>query len=115
METVAGRSTGDDDVERSLIDFVERNVVVDGGRVGMDSAGGRGGGGGGGGGGEERLVESGRVDSIGLLQILGYVAEKFEVDLLVLGAPRDLLSVAALAAAVRRETAARSRTAAEGA
>ena len=99
METVAGRSTGDDDVERSLIDFVERNVVVDGGRVGR----------------EERLVESGRVDSIGLLQILGYVAEKFEVDLLVLGAPRDLLSVAALAAAVRRETAARSRTAAEGA
>lgn len=98
METIAGRSPGDDEIERTLIDFVERNVVVDGAQVGR----------------EERLVESGRVDSIGLLQIVGYVAERFEVDLLVLGAPRDLLSVAALAAAVRRETAARSR-AAEGA
>ena len=98
METIAGRSPGSDEIERSLIDFVERNVVVDGGQVGR----------------EERLVESGRVDSIGLLQILGFVAEKFEVDLLVLGAPRDLLSVAALAAAVRRENAARARTA-EGA
>lgn len=99
METIAGRSLGEDEVERSLIDFVERNVVVDGGEVGR----------------EERLVESGRVDSIGLLQILGFVADKFEVDLLVLGAPRDLLSVAALAAAVRRETAARNRAVAEGA
>ncbi len=98
METIAERSRGEDEVELALTDFVERNVVVDGGSVGRD----------------ERLVESGRVDSIGLLQILGFVAERFEVDLLVLGAPRDLLSVAALAAAVRRETAARARTA-EGA
>ncbi len=91
MAEIAGRSTGEDEVERTLIDFVERNVVVDGAQVGR----------------EERLVESGRVDSIGLLQILGFVTERFEVDLLVRGSPRDLLSVAALAAAVRRETTSR--------
>jgi hypothetical protein len=98
MEHVSGRGPVKDDIELSLIDFVERNVVVDGARVSR----------------EERLVESGRVDSIGLLQILGFVAERFEVDLLVLGGPRDLLSIAALAAAIRRETAARGREA-EGA
>lgn len=91
MAEIGGRSPGEDEVERTLIDFVERNVVVDGAGVGR----------------EERLVESGRVDSIGLLQILGFVSERFEVDLLVLGSPRDLLSVAALASAVRRETASR--------
>jgi hypothetical protein len=98
MGEIAGRSTGEDEIERTLIDFIERNVVVDGARVGR----------------EERLVESGRVDSIGLLQILGFVAERYEVDLLVLGSPRDLLSVAALSSAVRREAAGRGRRA-EGA
>lgn len=98
MERIAVRSPGgDDDIELALTHFVERNVVVDG--RGVDR--------------EERLVESGRVDSLGLLQIVGFVTERFAVDLLVLGSPRDLLSVAALAAAVRRETAARQR--AEGA
>ncbi len=98
MESWSARSQGDEDVERTLIDFVERSVVVDGAGVGR----------------EERLVESGRVDSIGLLQILGFVSERYEVDLLVLGSPRDLLSVAALAAAIRREAASRERRA-EGA
>lgn len=89
---------GDDELERTLIDFVEQSVVVDGAEVARD----------------EHLLESGRVDSIGLLQLLGFVAERFAVDLLVLGSPRDMQSVAALAAAVRREAAARDR-AAEGA
>lgn len=97
MAEIIGRSPGEDEIEVALIDFVERNVVVDGAPVGR----------------EERLVESGRVDSIGLLQILGFVSERYEIDLLVLGSPRDLLSVAALTAAVRRETAGRRR--AEGA
>ncbi len=97
MGEIAGRSPGENEIEATRIDFVERNVVVDGAQVGR----------------EERLVESGRVDSIGLLQILGFVSERYEVDLLVLGSPRDLLSVAALASAVHRETASRRR--AEGA
>ncbi len=98
MENRVARNTaGDDEVERTLLDFVQRNVVVDGAQVGAD----------------EHLLESGRVDSIGLLQLLGFVAERFAVDLLVLGSPRDMQSVAALAAAVRREAAVRA--AAEGA
>ncbi len=96
---IARNPAGDDEVERTLIDFVQRNVVVDGAQVSVD----------------ERLLESGRVDSIGLLQLLGFVVERFAVDLLVLGSPRDMQSVAALAAAVRREAAARDRGAAEGA
>ncbi len=96
---IASNPAGDDEVERTLIDFVQRNVVVDGVQVGRD----------------EHLLETGRVDSIGLLQLLGFVAERFEVDLLVLGSPRDMQSVAALAAAVRREATARDRTAAQGA
>ncbi len=94
---IAPNPAGDDEVERTLLDFVQRNVVVDGAQVGR----------------EEHLLESGRVDSIGLLQLLGFVAERFAVDLLVLGSPRDMQSVAALAAAVRREAAVRA--AAEGA
>lgn len=86
-----GRGDREDEVERTLVDFVERNVVVDGERVGR----------------EEHLVETGRLDSVGLLQLLGFVAERWQVDLLVLGSPRDLQSIAALAAAVRRESAAR--------
>lgn len=99
MENRIGRSPGEDEVERTLIDFVERNVVVDGAQVSR----------------EEHLVETGRVDSVGLLQLLGFVAERYEVDLLVLGSPRDMQSVAALAAAVRRESSARGRSVAESA
>ncbi len=94
MERIAERSMDEDPIELALLSYVERNVVVDGGPVRPD----------------EPLVESGRVDSLGLLQILGFVSERFAVDLLVLGAPRDLRSVAALASAVRREAAARART-----
>jgi hypothetical protein len=90
---------GDDEVERTLLDFVQRNVVVDGADVTRD----------------ERLVESGRVDSTGLLQMLGFVVDRWAVDLLVLGSPNDMQSVAALAAAVRREVAARDRGVVESA
>ena len=90
---ISWNPAGDDELERTLLDFVQRNVVVDGEAVGKD----------------ERLIESGRVDSVGLLQLLGFVAERWSVDLLVLGSPRDLQSVAALAEAVRRESAARGR------
>jgi acyl carrier protein len=87
-----------DEVERVLIDFVARKVVVDGGAVTP----------------EERLVDTGRVDSLGLLQILAFLDERYRVDLLSVGSPRDLQSVAGLAAAVRRELASRA-LAAEGA
>ena len=51
---------------------------------------------------EEALISSGRVDSMGLLQILGFIQQRFGVDLMAVGNPKDFDSVEALAAAVRR-------------
>lgn len=51
---------------------------------------------------DEPLISSGRVDSMGLIQILSFVRERFGVDLMAVGTPHDFDSVAALAAAVRR-------------
>jgi acyl carrier protein len=88
-----------DGIERTLLDFVARRVVVDGGAVSA----------------EERLVDTGRVDSLGLLQILAFLDDRYRVDLLAVGSPSDLQSISGLAAAVRRELSARGRMAAEGA
>ena len=51
---------------------------------------------------DDPLISSGRVDSMGLLQILGYVQQQFGVDLMAVGGPQDFDSITALAAAVRR-------------
>lgn len=51
---------------------------------------------------DDALISSGRVDSMGLLQILGFVQQRFGVDLMAVGSPQDFDSVTALAAAVRR-------------
>ena len=51
---------------------------------------------------DDALISSGRVDSMGLLQILGFVQQRFGVDLMAVGSPQDFDSVSALAAAVRR-------------
>lgn len=51
---------------------------------------------------EQALISSGRVDSMGLLQILGFIQQRFGVDLMAMGNPQDFDTIAALAAAVRR-------------
>lgn len=51
---------------------------------------------------DRALITSGLVDSMGLLQILGFVQQRFGVDLMVTGSPMDFDTVGALAAAVRR-------------
>lgn len=51
---------------------------------------------------EDPLISSGQIDSIGLLQILGFIQQKFGVDLMSTGSPLDFDTVSALAAAVRR-------------
>jgi acyl carrier protein len=48
------------------------------------------------------LITSGLVDSLGLLQILGFIQQKFGADLMATGSPTDFDSVGGLAAAVRR-------------
>jgi acyl carrier protein len=42
---------------------------------------------------DDPLISSGRVDSMGLLQILGYVQQQFAVDLMAVGGPQDFDSV----------------------
>ena len=51
---------------------------------------------------DEQIVESGRVDSLGLIQILGFIQQHYNVDLLSVGNPKDFASVASMAALVRR-------------
>lgn len=48
------------------------------------------------------LISTGRVDSLGLVQILTFIQQKFGTDLMAVGTPQDFDSVSALAAAVRR-------------
>lgn len=76
-------------IEQELASFISGQAVVvrRNEAVGMD----------------EPLVSSGRMDSLGLLQVIGFVQERFGVDLLVLGEPGDFDSVKGFAEAIRRE------------
>jgi acyl carrier protein len=76
-----------DEVERALLRFVAEEIAAD--RDGLRT--------------EENLIDSGRVDSLGLLHILSFIDAHWHVDLMIAGTPRDLLSVATMAAAVRRQ------------
>lgn len=78
---------GEDDVESALLRFIAEEIAAD--RDGLRT--------------EEHLIDSGRVDSLGLLQILSFIDTHWHVDLLGVGSPRDLASIATMAAAVRRE------------
>jgi acyl carrier protein len=51
---------------------------------------------------DEPLIRSGRVDSMGLLQILGFIQQRYGVDLSATGGPSDFETVTSLAAAIRR-------------
>jgi acyl carrier protein len=90
---------GCEGIEDALLEFVRRKVAVD--EVAVTA--------------QENLIDSGRVDSLGLLQILAFVDEQYHVDLLAIGTPGELQSIAGLAAAIRREIAARRAPAVEGA
>ena len=48
------------------------------------------------------LIASGRVDSMGLLQIVGYVQQQYGVDLLSSGKPQDFETISGMAGAIRR-------------
>ncbi|HOX24800.1 MAG TPA: hypothetical protein PLL30_03425 [Candidatus Krumholzibacteria bacterium] len=51
---------------------------------------------------DEPLIASGRVDSLGLLQVLGFIQQRWHTDLMAVGSPDDFISVAAMATAIRR-------------
>ena len=74
-------------IESELQQFIAAEVVTDeGAGVGI----------------EEPLIRSGRLDSMGLLRVLGFVEERYGVYLAETGSPSDFETVATLAAAVRR-------------
>jgi acyl carrier protein len=51
---------------------------------------------------DEQIVESGRVDSLGLIQVLGFIQQHYHVDLLSVGTPKDFATVSSMAALIRR-------------
>lgn len=51
---------------------------------------------------DEPLIRLGRVDSMGLLHILGFIQQRYGVDLASMGSPSDFETVTSLAAAIRR-------------
>jgi len=50
----------------------------------------------------ENLTASGKIDSLSLLQILGFIQNRFSIDLLSSGNPADYESIQTMADAVRR-------------
>jgi acyl carrier protein len=77
----------EDEVERALLRFIAEEIAADRGDLQTT----------------ENLIDSGRVDSLGLLHILSFIDAHWHVDLMGVGSPRDLASIATMAAAVRRE------------
>ena len=51
---------------------------------------------------DERLVSSGRIDSLGLISLMSFVQERWGVDLLAFGEPSDFDTVRGVAEAIRR-------------
>lgn len=76
-------------IEDELIQFIQSVILTDAKKLDFSE--------------EDDLISSGHVDSMGLLQILGFIDQKFGVDLMAAGGgPEDFSSVAGLAAAIRR-------------
>lgn len=50
---------------------------------------------------DEPLVSSGRIDSLGLLQLLDHIAETYGIDLLAQESPERFDTITGLATAVR--------------
>lgn len=51
---------------------------------------------------DEPLVSSGRVDSLGLLNILAFIDQRYNVDLFSVAGPKDFDSISSLAQAIAR-------------
>lgn len=72
-------------IESDLQRFVSTEVVLEGG-VAIN----------------EPLISSGKVDSLGLLQILGYIEQTYGVTLLTSSNPKDFETIETLASAIRK-------------
>lgn len=73
-------------IEQDLLHYISTEIVVDGkGALTL----------------EEPMLATGRVDSLGLLQILSYIDTHYGVALLEIGNPAAFESVQSLATAIR--------------
>jgi acyl carrier protein len=72
-------------IENDLQRFISAEVLLEG-NIGVD----------------EPLISSGKVDSLGLLQILGYIEQTYGVTLLASSSPKDFENIGALAGAIRK-------------
>ncbi len=77
------------EIDRELIAYVEENLLV-GARppAGLAT--------------DDALIARGFIDSLGLMQLLAHVEQRWQVDLLEVASPDDFVSVATLARAIRR-------------
>ena len=50
----------------------------------------------------EALIATGRIDSLGLMKLIGHIQQRYRIDLMASGGPDDFESIATLAAAIRR-------------
>lgn len=74
-------------IEQELQDYISGQVVRRGGNVALSAP----------------LVESGLVDSLGLIQIVAHITSRYGVNLTQAGGPDDFRSITTLAQAVTRE------------
>ncbi len=51
---------------------------------------------------DDSLISSGRIDSLGLLKLLGFIQDRFKVDLMSSEGPEAFETIRALAEAIRR-------------
>ncbi|MBK8232526.1 MAG: hypothetical protein IT349_14985 [Candidatus Eisenbacteria bacterium] len=51
---------------------------------------------------DEALVATGRIDSLGLIKLIGHIQQQYRVDLMASGGPDDFESISSMAAAIRR-------------
>ena len=71
-------------IEGELLHFISTEVVKEGIEV------------------NEPLISSGKVDSLGLIDILGFIDQRYGVSLMASANPKDFETVESLAAAIRR-------------
>jgi acyl carrier protein len=78
--------TSTNQIEQDLQGYISREVVRRGKNVPVEAA----------------LVESGLLDSLGLLQIVAYIERQYGVNLTTSGGPDDFRSISSLAVAIGR-------------
>lgn len=75
------------DIETQLQKYIMEEVLPDSGNATLEF--------------DRELIDSGLVDSMGLLNILSFVQQNFGVDLLMSSGPKDFKSIDSIAGAIR--------------